>query len=92
MPATELSLFDLNALQSAGADLAACNTVPILLPLALSEPYTYTVPDGEELAPGTFVVVPLGPMKRLGVVWRASGSGQKPFDPKKLKAVIAALD
>ena len=92
MPDTELSLFDLDARQSAGAELAASNTVPVLLPLALSEPYTYTVPDGEELAPGTFVVVPLGPMKRVGVVWRASEGGQKPFDPRKLKAVIAALD
>ena len=64
MPATELSLFDLDARNLLALTLAACNTVPVLLPLALSEPYTYTVPDGEELAPGTFVVVPLGPMKR----------------------------
>jgi len=91
MPATELSLFDLDSPRSAGAELAAFRTLPVLLPLALGEPYTYTVPDGESLAPGTFVVVPLGPMKRIGVVWRDPGE-PKPFDPKKLKAVIAALD
>ncbi len=91
MPATELSLFDLDAPQAQGAELAAFNTVPVLLPLALGEPYTYAVPDGEALAPGTFAIVPLGPMKRIGVVWRDPGE-PKPFDPKKLKSVLAALD
>ena len=57
----------------------------------LSEPYTYAVPEGETLAPGGFVVVPLGPMKRIGVVWREGGE-RKPFDPKKLKSIVAALD
>ena len=69
----------------------AAVTVPVLLPLALEEPYTYAVPDGETLAPGGFVVVPLGPMKRIGVVWREEGE-RKAFDPKKLKSIVAALD
>ena len=90
MPATELSLFDLDAPEEAPRR-AAASTVPVLLPLALGEPYTYGVPDGEALAPGGFVVVPLGPMKRIGVVWREGGE-RKPFDPKKLKSIVAALD
>ena len=43
------------------------------------------------MSPGDFVVVPLGPMKRIGVVWNAAETPRKPFDPKKLKAVIAKL-
>ena len=49
------------------------------------------MPDGAEIAPGTFVVVPLGPMKRIGAVWR-EGAEPKPFDPKKLKSVVSVLD
>ncbi|MGO9459646.1 MAG: primosomal protein N' [Rhodomicrobium sp.] len=89
---TELSLFDLDARESAAPLLAAARTVPVLLPLALGEPYTYAVPDGDAPQPGSFVVVPLGPMKRIGVVWREAEGGPKPFDSRKLKAVTAALD
>ena len=63
-----------------------------VLPLALHGPYTYEVPQGEELSPGDFVVAPLRPMKRIGVVWREAEGGRKPVDPKKLKAVIEKLD
>jgi primosomal protein N' (replication factor Y) (superfamily II helicase) len=90
MPAPELSLFDLDAPQDAAAPLEAA-TAPVLLPLALAEPYTYAVPDGEILAPGTFVLVPLGPMKRIGVVWRDPAE-PRPFDPKKLKYVVSVLE
>ncbi len=89
---TELSLFDLDARESAAPRLAASRTVPVLLPLALGEPYTYAVPDGETPQPGAFVVVPLGPMKRIGVVWHEAAEARKPFDPKKLKAIAATLD
>ena len=92
MTAMELSLFDLDAPQGEVQALDAARTVPVLLPLALEEPYTYAVPGGEALAPGTFVVVPLGPMKRIGAIWREAAESKKPFDPKKLKAVIGALD
>ena len=49
------------------------------------------MPDGEALEPGSFVLVPLGAMKRIGVVWREAGA-PKPFDPKKLKSIVEALD
>jgi primosomal protein N' (replication factor Y) (superfamily II helicase) len=91
MPAMELSLFGLDAPEDAPLNAGAVKTVPVLLPLALEEPYTYAVPDGEAPAPGTFVVVPLGPMKRIGVVWREVRE-RKPFDPKKLKSVVSVLD
>jgi primosomal protein N' (replication factor Y) len=92
MPPAELSLFGLDAPEGAAPRLASSATVPVLLPLALSEAYTYAGPDGEALQPGTFVVVPLGPVKRIGVVWHKTEGGRESFDPKKLKAVIARLD
>ncbi len=91
MPPAELLLFDLDELKEA-APLGAASTVPVLLPLALDEPYTYAAADAEALVPGTFVVVPLGPMKRIGAIWREAAVPKKPLDPKKLKAVIGALD
>jgi primosomal protein N' (replication factor Y) len=41
----------------------------VLLPLALDGPYSYRVPAGSALAPGDFVVVPLGSRAMIGVVW-----------------------
>ena len=41
----------------------------ILLPLALEGPYSYRVPPGMVLEPGSYVVVPLGPRQMIGVVW-----------------------
>jgi primosomal protein N' (replication factor Y) (superfamily II helicase) len=92
MPPAELSLFDLDAPEGAAPRHASSATLPVLLPLALSEPYTYAGLDGEALQPGSFVVVPLGPVKRIGVVWHEPEGQLRTFDPKKLKAVIARLD
>jgi len=41
----------------------------VLLPLALNGPYSYRVPGGMALQPGSYVVVPLGPRQVIGVVW-----------------------
>lgn len=43
--------------------------VPVLLPLPLAGAYDYRVPEGLELVPGDFVVVPLGGRRVPGVVW-----------------------
>jgi primosomal protein N' (replication factor Y) len=49
--------------------------VRVLLPLPLADAYDYSVPDGMEVAPGDFVVVPLGKRETAGVVW-GEGSGE----------------
>ena len=80
--------------------LSKCETrplVPVLLPVALDQTYDYIVPDGVELEPGAFVVIPFGPQSRIGVVWDATlppagSAAQRPVDPKKLKAVTGRLD
>lgn len=71
---------------------AAAETVPVLLPLALEEPYDYLPPQDETLSPGEFVVVPLGPMKRIGVVWHRREQGRAPVDPRRLKPVLGKID
>ncbi|MGB3021946.1 MAG: primosomal protein N' [Methyloceanibacter sp.] len=68
-------------------------TLPVLLPLALPAPYDYLVPRGMEVRPGQFVVVPLGPVERLGVVWsRGEGSDAPEIAAKKLREIIELLD
>src|SRR5271154_6832395 len=58
----------------------------ILLPLPLAGCYDYL---GDGVAPGDFVVVPLGGRETLGVVW-GPGTGEVP--EAKLKTVIGRLD
>jgi primosomal protein N' (replication factor Y) (superfamily II helicase) len=82
------SLLDL-----AGDPRANLPTVAVLLPVALDQTYDYIVPEGAEYPVGSFVLVPLGPQTRIGVVWdRPLGQSDKPLDPRKMKAVTSALD
>lgn len=64
-------------------------TVSVLVPLALPEPYDYAVPDGMTVELGSYVVVPLGAQRLIGVVW---GEGSGKFDQKKLKCIIEVME
>ena len=64
------------------------NTIKVLLPLPLADAYDYRVPAEMHLAPGQFVVVPLGKRELIGVVWGA-GTGEVP--QAKLRDVIGVL-
>ncbi len=67
-------------------------TVPVLAPLWLEHPYDYAVPEGEAFAPGDFVRVPVGAMKRIGVVWDGDRlDGRPPVHAAKLKPVEARI-
>jgi len=57
--------------------------VSVLLPQPLPEPFDYELPEGMEVAPGSFVVVPLGPREMIGVVWAERHTPSN----RKLKAV-----
>ena len=63
-------------------------TVKVLLPLPLADAYDYRVPDGMDVVPGHFVVVPLGKRETVGVVW---GEGSGEVAPEKLRDVIEIL-
>lgn len=78
-----------------GAEKAAPGagaTVPVLMPVALDQTYDYLAPEGFDLTPGSFVLVPFGPQSRIGIVWDEPRGEQKPVDPKKLKPVTTKLD
>ena len=66
-------------------------TVAVLLPLPLDRAYDYAVPEelGADIAPGSFVRVPLGRVERIGVVW---GEGEGDVEPARLKPVTAVLE
>ncbi len=79
--------------QPAADQRAALARAPVVLTVALDQSYDYLVPDGLELEPGCFVVVPFGPQTRVGVVWDAAvGEPGKAVDPKKMKTIAGRLD
>ncbi|MFM8746735.1 MAG: primosomal protein N' [Aestuariivirga sp.] len=61
----------------------------VLLPLALEGPYSYRVPPGLWLEPGSYVAVPLGPRQVIGVVW---GLAPRAATEKTLRDVAAVFD
>src|ERR1043166_1197458 len=72
---------------------AATARAPVVLAVALDQTYDYLVPEGIEIEPGAFVLVPCGPQSRVGVVWdRAVGDPAKAVDPKKMKSIRGVDD
>ncbi|MDW5317915.1 primosomal protein N' [Rhizobium sp. PL01] len=71
-------------------DLFARRVVPVLVPMPAPKPYSYAVPEGMAVEPGSIVQVPLGPRQVLGVVWDGIDDGS--VDPKKLKAITRSFD
>jgi primosomal protein N' (replication factor Y) (superfamily II helicase) len=61
-------------------------SVAVLLPLPIHALYDYLVPDDIEVAPGSYVVVPLGGRDVLGVVW---GDALGDVAPEKMKPILA---
>jgi len=72
---------------------ASPNTVTVLLPLPVrgsgGQGYTYGVPDHLSVAPGDFVLAPLGVRKVVGVVWD-SPPGE--VAAEKLKEIFEVLE
>src|SRR4051794_25060768 len=66
------------------ADSLAPRTVPVLVPMPAERPYSYSVPPGMTVAPGSIVRVPLGPREVAGIVW--DGSTDE-VDPVKLRPI-----
>ena len=71
-------------------EAAPVRTVPVLVPLALDEAYDYALSEGDAPPPGTFVRVPLGSARRIGVVWGEARTADVPA--KKLKSILEVLD
>ncbi len=64
-------------------------SAPVLVPMPAERPYTYAVPDGMHVEPGSIVRVPLGPREVAGVVW---DTATDPVDPARLKPLSEVFD
>ncbi|WP_353644193.1 primosomal protein N' [Mesorhizobium sp. WSM2239] len=63
--------------------------VPVLVPMPAERPYTYAVPAGMHVEPGSIVRVPLGPRQVAGIVW---DSVCETVDAKKLRSIEQVFD
>ena len=63
--------------------------VPVLVPMPAERPYSYAVPDGMAVRPGSIVRVPLGPREVAGIVWDGQG---EVVNPKKLRPISELFD
>jgi primosomal protein N' (replication factor Y) len=66
--------------------------VEVLLPLALEIPYSYAVPAGMNVEPGSYVLVPLGSRYVIGVVWSNCEETLTPERAAKLKSIEEVFD
>lgn len=57
----------------------------VLVPVAVPVAYTYKVPAGQSVVPGSIVKVPLGPREVIGAVWDTEPDAA--INPKKLKSI-----
>jgi primosomal protein N' (replication factor Y) len=81
-----------DAAEGAAAAAARPTVVPVAVPVALERIYSYRVPRGVAVEPGSLVTVPLGPRKVVGVVWDAEpGEGLKLGD-NRLREIEAVHD
>ncbi len=71
-------------------DAPTPQVVPVLVPLPAAAPYSYAVPEGMHVEPGSIVQVPLGPRQVIGVVWDTNNNDH--IDPKKLRPITLAFD
>ncbi|OQM74689.1 primosomal protein N' [Manganibacter manganicus] len=62
---------------------------PVLIPMPAERAYTYAVPPGMRVVPGSIVQVPLGPRQVAGVVW--DGAGEQ-IAAKKLRPINQLFD
>jgi len=64
-------------------------TVPVLVPMPAERPYSYAVPPGMAVEPGSIVRVPLGPREVAAVVWDGDGEA---VDARKLRPISQLFD
>ncbi|RAZ87266.1 primosomal protein N' [Mesorhizobium hawassense] len=62
---------------------------PVLVPMPAERPYTYAVPPGMRVVPGSIVRVPLGPRQVAGIVWDGT---VETVDAKKLRSIEQVFD
>ncbi|WP_083507700.1 primosomal protein N' [Aureimonas frigidaquae] len=68
---------------------AGPRAVPVLVPVPTDRAYSYAVPDGMEVEPGSIVAVPLGPRLVAGIVWDGAADI---IDARRLRAIAQVFD
>jgi primosomal protein N' (replication factor Y) len=63
----------------------------VLLPVAIGMAYSYRVPEGMTVEPGTIVRVPLGPREVVGAVWGLEEDAAE-VAPARLKDILHVYD
>ncbi|HEX5516767.1 MAG TPA: primosomal protein N', partial [Pseudolabrys sp.] len=78
---------------SAAATSEAAERISILLPLPLAGAYDYALPEEMRVAPGDFVVVPLGARLVIGVAWDNSlaDTAAAAVSPERLREIEERL-
>lgn len=67
----------------------APRVVPVLVPMPAERPYSYMVPEGMIVQPGSIVRVPLGPREVAGIVCEGETDA---VDARKLRAISEVFD
>jgi primosomal protein N' (replication factor Y) len=75
---------------AAGGSVARGARLRVLLPLPLADAYDYRAPGGPPPPAGSFVLVPLGTRRAIGVVWDGEADSRLP--ESRLRPVIEVLD
>jgi primosomal protein N' (replication factor Y) len=70
-------------------DSPYAGAAPVLVPMPAERPYTYAVPSGMRVVPGSIVRVPLGPRQVAGIVW---DGGAEAVDARKLRPIEQVFD
>ncbi|UUP17514.1 primosomal protein N' [Nitratireductor thuwali] len=70
-------------------DSARTGVIPVMVPMPADRPYSYAVPAGMRVVPGSIVRVPLGPREVAGIAWDGEGG---PVDAKKLRPIAHVFD
>jgi primosomal protein N' (replication factor Y) (superfamily II helicase) len=76
-------------MNEAASDSHPPRAVPVLVPMPAERPYSYAVPDGMEVVPGSIVRVPLGPREVAGIVWDGEGEA---IAPRRLRPISHVFD
>jgi primosomal protein N' (replication factor Y) len=72
---------------------AMARVVPVLVPLPVPVAYSYAVPEGMHVEPGSVVQVPIGPRQVIGVVWDGGDDASAAkLDPKKVRPITLVFD
>ncbi|WP_173934207.1 primosomal protein N' [Chelativorans sp. Marseille-P2723] len=70
-------------------ELNKWRVIPVMVPMPAERPYSYAVPEGVPVEPGSILRVPLGPREVAGVAWDGDG---EPVEAARLRQISQVFD